>query len=108
MIKISIPTPTEIEAVLVDMMEGTNAFSRWVKLDDAHLPCGGEGTRVGDTMWWADVIGPDGVGCDCVAAAPPRPKPLPRHGLRSVLAHGGVMAIRAQKSILTARVAFAI
>ena len=66
MIEIPIPTPTEIEAVLFGMMDGTNAFSRWVKLDDAHLPCGGEETRVGDTMWWADVIGPDNVGCDCI------------------------------------------
>lgn len=65
MIKIPTPTPNEIEAVLVGMMDGTNAFGRWVKLDDAHLPCGGEETRVGHTMWWADVIGPDGVGCDC-------------------------------------------
>ena len=66
MIEIPIPTPTEIEAVLFGMMDGTNAFSRWVKLDDANLPFGGEETRVGDTMWWADVIGPDNVGCDCI------------------------------------------
>ena len=36
MIKISAPTPIEIEAVLVGMRDGTGAFSRWVKLDDAH------------------------------------------------------------------------
>jgi hypothetical protein len=47
MIDIPTPTPSEIEAVLVGMMDGTNAFGRWVKLDDAHLPCGGEETRVG-------------------------------------------------------------
>ena len=51
MIKIPTPTPTEIEAVLVGMMGGTNAFGRWVKLGDFHLPFGGEATRVGDTMW---------------------------------------------------------
>jgi hypothetical protein len=55
MINIPTPTPNEIEVVLVGMMDGTNAFGRWVKLDDAHLPFGGEETRVGDTMWWADV-----------------------------------------------------
>jgi hypothetical protein len=65
MIEIPAPTPTEIEAVLVGMMDGTNIFARWVKLDDADLPDGGEETRMGYTMWWADVIGPDDVWCDC-------------------------------------------
>jgi hypothetical protein len=65
MINIPTPTPNEIEVVLVGMMDGTNAFGRWVKLDDAHLPFGGEETRVGDTMWWADVIDPDGVARGC-------------------------------------------
>jgi hypothetical protein len=59
MIKIPAPTPIEIEEVLVDMMSGTNSFARWVKLDDAHLPFGGEETRMGNTMWW------DGLGRDC-------------------------------------------
>jgi len=61
-----IPTPTsgEIETVLVGMMSGTSDFSRWVKLDDAHLQFSEE-ERLGDTMWWADVIGPDGVGRGC-------------------------------------------
>ena len=47
MIKIPTPTPIEIEAVLVDMMGGTNAFGRWVKLGDFHLPFGGEATPRG-------------------------------------------------------------
>jgi hypothetical protein len=72
MIKIPTPTPTDIEAVLVDMMGGTNAFGRWVKLGDFHLPFGGEATRVGDTMWWADVIGPDDLAhCCCGGGTTP-------------------------------------
>ena len=60
------PTPVIIEAALAGIMDGTSAFSRWVKLDDAHLPDGGEETRMGNTMWWADAIGPDNVMRDCV------------------------------------------
>ena len=45
MIEIPAPTRIEIEAVLVGMMDGTGAFARWVKLDDAHLPFGGEEAR---------------------------------------------------------------
>ena len=65
MIEISAPTPVEIEAVLVGMMDGTGAFARWVTLDDAHLPFGGEEARMSPTMWWVEVIGPDEVLCDC-------------------------------------------
>ena len=72
MIKVPTPTPTDIEAVLVDMMGGTNAFGRWVKLGDFHRPFGGEAMRVGDTMWWADVIGPDDLAhCCCGGGTTP-------------------------------------
>ena len=57
MMKIPAPTATEVEAVLADIMSNTSAFACWVKLDDAHLPFGREETRMGNTMWWADVFG---------------------------------------------------
>ena len=102
MIKIPTPTPIEIEAVLVDMMGGTNAFGRWVKLGDFHLPFGGEATRVGDTMWWADVIGPDNCSMTVAAVAPRQKKLRQRHGSKCASAPGGAIAqIRARRRIST-------
>ena len=39
------------------MMDGTGTFARWIKLDDAHLPDGGQETRTARKMWWVDVVG---------------------------------------------------
>ena len=76
------PAPVIIEAALAGIMDGTSSFSRWVKLDDAHLLDGGEATRMGNTMWWADAIGPDNVRGLCGGSALRRQKPRPQHGSR--------------------------
>jgi hypothetical protein len=41
------------------MLDGTDAFARWVKLGDAHLRDGGKETQMADMLWWADAIDPD-------------------------------------------------
>jgi hypothetical protein len=59
MIEIPTPTPAQIEEVLFGMIYGTNAFGRWRRLND-----GSEEKRIAYTMWWADVISPDGFECE--------------------------------------------
>jgi hypothetical protein len=60
------PTPIVIEAVLAGIMDGRSVLARWVKLDDAHLPDGGEETRLAMTMWWVDAMDVQGVLQGCV------------------------------------------
>jgi hypothetical protein len=54
------PTPEDIEAALITMRSGTNAFGRWVRMDDS-LDKSHEMNAEGDRLWWVNVIRPDGV-----------------------------------------------
>ena len=54
------PTPQDIEAELIAMRNGTNAYGQWVRMDDS-LDTLHESNAEADRLWWVDVIRPDGV-----------------------------------------------
>lgn len=59
-----IPTPIDVEAVLVGLRDGSNAHARWVKLDQAAERAGGtdedhlEDQELGRALWIAETVDP--------------------------------------------------
>ena len=62
-----IPSPTDIEQVLVGMVAGDDPFLKWCELDYVaeHYEGGGSAHRrpnaLSATLWWAETVEPDGT-----------------------------------------------
>jgi hypothetical protein len=61
---IPVPTPADVEAVLASIMDGSNVFGRWLKLDRADCEVdhpdfeAWASVALGRTLWWAEPIDP--------------------------------------------------
>ena len=62
-----VPTPADIEAVLASIMDGSNVFGHWLKLDRADEETGADlsetcaSDALGRTLWWAEPIDPSNI-----------------------------------------------
>lgn len=67
---ISAPTPEVIEIALAGIMDGSSAFSRWVKLVYSDESAAAMETRLSELPWWADAIDSKNVSLGCLGGEP--------------------------------------